>query len=104
MTQAPPLHTPESFARALVGLIEQVDGQERGADLDRVYKHVMGSPGEVSRLASLLFVLDEDYRRLLEDHVGAYRRWLAKKEQPAGDDDIFSVMIATYRTHRGIEG
>ena len=95
-------HTRDSFERAIAALIDKADAQERGADLDRIQTHIEQGPAEVSTLARLLFVLDDDFRPLVEQHIESYRRWLARKGDPASDDDIFGVMFAVYCKKRGL--
>lgn len=99
MTQAP-FHNQESFERAIAALIDRADEAHRGEDLDRVYQHVVNSPTEVSRLASAMYVLDEDYRALVVQAIDAYRRWLNMKGRPADDDAIFEVIRAIYEKKR----
>lgn len=96
-------HTQESFERALAALIDKADAQARGADLDRIRTHIEAGPAEVSPLARLLFVLDEDFRTLVEQHIESYRRWLTRKGQPAADADIFAVMLSVYQRKRGLD-
>ncbi len=101
MTQAP-FHTQESFERAIAALIDKADTQSRGGDLDRIRDHVANGPAEVSPLARLLFVLDDDFRPLVEQQIDAYRRWLVRKERPADDADIMQIMMKVYLQKRGL--
>lgn len=98
-----PYRNRETFERAIEILIEKADEQNRGADLDRVYAHVRNKPPEVGTLAGLMFVLDDDFRAKVSHEVEAFRRWLVRKDQPATDDDIASVMEAVYRRKRGLD-
>jgi uncharacterized NAD(P)/FAD-binding protein YdhS len=88
----------EGFERALAALIERADSLGRGADLDRVAERLNGekTPREVSRLAALSFMLDQEFVLPLQEAVEAYKRWLEKKGEPAGDDEVFAVMRAVY--------
>lgn len=101
MTQAP-FHNQESFERAIAALIDRADAQRRGEDLDRLVQHVMNSPGEVSDLASLLFMMDEDYRPLLTQAIDAYRRWLKTKGRDTDDDAITDALKRIYKEKRGL--
>lgn len=101
MAQAP-FHNQESFERAIIALIDQVDAQNRGSDLDRVYQHLQNSPDEVSNLAKIIFMLDDDYRPLVTQAVDAYRRWLKTKGRDTDDQSIAAVILDTYRSKRGI--
>jgi len=98
-----PYRNKESFQRAIETLIDQADRQNRGEDLDRVYGHMRNKPQEVGSLASLMFLLDDDYRALVAYEVEAFRRWLSQKNQPTDDEDIAGVMDAVYRTKRGLD-
>ena len=101
MTQAA-FHNQESFERAIGVLIEQADAQNRGQDVDRVYKHFSNRPAGVSDLASLLFVIDEDFRPQVTQAVEAYRRFLKTKGRPAEDKDIAEAILRVYKAKRGL--
>lgn len=100
MTQAP-FHTRETFERVIAGMIAEADSKNRGDDLDRVVQHVLASPAEVSNLAAIAFMLDEEFRGPFQHEIEAYRRWLKKKELPSDDHAIFDVLIEIYRAKRG---
>lgn len=95
-----PYHNKESFARAMARLMARADSEGRGEDLDRVVTHLNRKPREVSALASLMMLLDEDYRLLVHDEIEAFRRWGKQKGQTLHDDEIFAVMMAIYEVHR----
>jgi hypothetical protein len=95
-----PYHNRESFIRAVDRMLARADCEGRGEDLDRVVAHVVRKPREVSSLASLMLLLDEDYRLLLQDEIDAFRRWGKQKGQHLSDDDIFAVMMTTYEGRR----
>ena len=98
-----PYRNRESFERAVEALIDKADEQNRGADLDRVYQHVRNKPPEIGVLASVMFVLDDDFRALVSHEVEAFRRWLGQKGQPTEDDDIAAVLETVYRRKRGLD-
>lgn len=98
-----PYHNEETFERAIAALIDKTDAANRGDDLDRLAKHVSSSPAQVSSLASLMFMIDEDFRPLLEQEVEAYRRWLKRKDRPHDDKTVYEAVIASYRQKRGIK-
>ncbi len=102
MTQAP-FHNQESFERTVEQLMDRADEQKRGEDLDKLYRYVIDSPEEVSDLASFFFMLDEDFRALVQEAVNAYRRWLKAKGRPASDQDIAEVLLRIYRTKRNLK-
>ena len=101
MTKAP-YHNQESFERAVGGLVDKADAQNRGADLDRVYRYVVNRPAEVNKLATIMFTLDDDFRPLVTQAIDAHRRWLQQKGRPSGDDDIAATMLRVYQRKRGI--
>jgi hypothetical protein len=98
-----PFHNEESFERAIAALIDKTDAANRGDDLDRLANHVLTSTPEVSKLASLMFMIDEDFRPMVEQEVEAYRRWLKKKGKPSDDQSIYDALMAAYRRKRGIK-
>ena len=98
-----PYRNKESFERAIEALIDKADAQNRGADLDRMVDHLRHKPAEIGTLASLMFLLDDDFRPLGAHEVDAFRRWLGQKKQPSSDEDIASVVNAVYRRKRGLD-
>jgi len=96
-----PFHNLEQFEKAIERLIEQADAQNRGADLDRLVSHLQRSPADVSRLASLLMMVDDDFRSPLKADVDAFRRFHRQKKREASDDEILKVMMKVYATKRG---
>jgi predicted HTH transcriptional regulator len=98
-----PYRNLESFERAIENLIEKADSQNRGADLDRVYGHLRHKPAEMGTLATLMFLLDDDFRALIAHEVEAFRRWLVQKGQPTSDEDIARVLETVYRRRRELD-
>ncbi len=96
-----PFHNRANFLRAISNLIARADAQNRGDDLDRLVQHVIDGPQEVSGLARFLYLVDEDYRSVLEAEIDAYRRWLKKKDGSADDQEVLKALLEAYRTHRG---
>jgi hypothetical protein len=92
----------EGFEHAVAALITRADSLGRGADLDRVALRLNAdkTPREVSRLAALGFMLDQEFMLSLQESVDAYKRWLEKKGESATDDDVFAVMKAVYMKAR----
>ena len=101
MTQAP-YHNRAQFERAVERLIGETDRQNRGQDLDRMVQHLQKSPGDVSRLASLLMMVDDDFRADIKAEVDAYRRFEEQKGRDGGDDAILVVMEQVYRRVRAL--
>jgi len=99
MSQAP-FHTRTQFEKAVERLIEQAVAQNRGDDLDRLVGHLQSSPPDVSRLASLLMMIDEDYRPQLKADVEAYRRFVKQKGRDATDEEIVQVLVGVYNAAR----
>ncbi len=91
-----PYHTPERFLSAVRLLLEKAEKEGRATDLDRVVKHLDSTPKAVNPLASLMMLLDEDWRIALRDEIEAYRRWGKQKEQPVTDDTILASMRGVY--------
>lgn len=98
---APALLNLEGFKRAIGSLIDEAYAKGRGSDLERVVKHAEStSPEEVSRLAALMYLVDEEYLHPLREAVEAYRRWADKKDQPTDDDQILAVMREVYQARK----
>ena len=100
MSQAP-YHNQEQFERAVARLIEHADAQNRGGDLDRVVAHLQKAPEGVSRLGSLMALIDDDFRAELKQHIDAYRRFAQQKGKGAGDEELVDLMLKVYRGVRG---
>jgi hypothetical protein len=92
-------HNDVQFDRAIGRLIERARAQGRGDDLDRMIAHLEAAPTNVSRLASLLLLVDEDFRGPLKAEVDAYRRFCAQKGRVVADDEVVSRMLDVYRHH-----
>jgi hypothetical protein len=96
-TMAAALLTREGFEHAIEALIARADGLGRGADLDRVASRLgVKTPKEVSHLAALNFMLDQEFLLPLQEAVEAYRRWLEKKGEPTSDEQIMLVLRDVY--------
>lgn len=95
-----PFHNQQQFEKAIERTIATADKQNRGQDLDKVVAHLQKAPADVSRLASLLMLVDDDFRPDLKSHVDAYRRFCAQKEREVSDDEILDVMLAVYKRCR----
>jgi hypothetical protein len=100
MTAAAPFQNRTQFEKAIEKLIERADEQNRGTDLDRVAGHVQRSPSGVSRLTSLLMLVDDDFRGDLKAQIDAYRRFTREKGREADDDELVAVMEEIYRRIR----
>jgi len=100
MTTAAPFQNLSQFEKAIEKLIARADDQNRGGDLDRVAEHLRRTPESVSRLTSLLMLVDEDFRGDLKSNVDAYRRFTREKGREAGDDELLAVMEGIYRRMR----
>lgn len=94
---APALLNLEGFKRSVGSLIDEAYASGRGSDLERIVEHAEStSPEEVSRLAALMYLVDEEYLHPLQEAVEAYRRWAEKKGSPVDDDQILGVMREVY--------
>lgn len=93
-----PYHNRDRFVQAVVQLLTKADQEARTDDLARVVSHIEGSPSELSRLGGLMMLLDENWRHDLRDHIDAYRRWRRQKGQSDTDDDVFELMLQTYKS------
>lgn len=97
------LLNPEGFRRRIATLIEEAVGQGRGDDLDRIAAHVRSAsaPGAVSRLAALMYLLDQEYVLPVQEALDAHRRWHEmKKGAPVDDDALLQVMFEVYTSTR----
>ena len=95
-----PFHTKNNFLRAVSNLIAKADSQNRGDDLDRLIEHVLDGPKEVSGLARFIYLMDDDFRGLLEGEIDGYRRWLKKKNLNSDDQEILKVLLEAYNQQR----
>lgn len=100
MTSSAPFHNRTQFEKAIEKLIARADEQNRGTDLDRAVGHLRRAPTDVSRLTSLLMLVDDDYRGDLKSHIDAYRRFTKQKGREADDDELLEVMEEIYRRTR----
>lgn len=97
------LLNPEGFRRRIATLIEESIKRGRGEDLDRIASHVRSSqpPGEVSRLAALMYLVDQEFLLPLQEAIDAHRRWHEmKKGAPVGDDALLETMYEVYESTR----
>lgn len=90
------IHNRVQFERAVERLILAADQASRGPDLDRAVAHIDSRPSDVSRLAALLLVIDDDVRPELSTAIEAFRRFRAQQEDPVSDDGVLEVMQAVY--------
>src|SRR5690606_38840571 len=92
----------EGFKRAIGALIDQAYQAGRGADLERIVEHAdKTSPDEVSRLAALMYLVDQEYLHPLQDAIEAYRRYNEKKDIAIVDDAILEVMREVWLARKG---
>ena len=96
-----PFHNRIQFERSIESLIEKVEKQNRGEDLDRLVGHIDSSPSDVSKLASLMMLIDDDFRPRLKADIDAYRRFEKQKGRDLGDDEIYEVLHDVYQRVRG---
>lgn len=96
-----PVQNRTQFERAVERLIRAADRANRGADLDRVVRHLDSAPDGVSHLAGLMAMIDEDVRPELSGAIDAFRRFRERQGAPADDDTILAVLGAVYRRVRG---
>ena len=95
------LATRAQFKKAIGKLIDDAVAQNRGEDLDRLVRHLERTPEDVSRLANLLLLVDDDARPALKSQIDAFRRFSGQKGHPSDDDDILEVLVEVYRARRG---
>lgn len=77
-------------------MIAQARTQNRGADLEKLVRHLQSVPDSVSRLASLLMLIDEDFRGPLKAEIDAYRRFGRQKSREITDDEVLDAMLAVF--------
>lgn len=90
------VHNRVQFERAIERLILSADQANRGDDLDRIVGHLAKGVSGVTRLASLLMLVDEDVRPELSAAVGAFRRFRSQQGDAIDDDGVFNVMRGVY--------
>lgn len=90
------IHNRVQFERAIERLILAADQSKRGDDLDRVVGHLTEPPADVSRLAALLMLVDEDVRPELSAAISAFRRFRDQQGDTTSDDDVFGIMRDVY--------
>ena len=95
------LATRAQFKKAIGKLIDDAVAQNRGDDLDRLVRHLERTPEDVSRLANLLLLVDDDARPALKSQIDAFRRFSGQKGHPSDDDAILEVLVEVYRARRG---
>ena len=94
------VHNKGQFERVVERLILAADQANRGADLDRAVTHIDARPPDVSRLAALLLVIDDDVRPELSGAIDAFRRFRDQKNDSVDDDGVLMVMHGVYRRLR----
>lgn len=89
---------PESFARTLESMVEEAHKRGRGDDLARIVQRVLDGthPKEVTPLAALMFMVDQEFLHPLQEAIDALRRWHKKKGTPITDDEVFASMMEIY--------
>ena len=94
--------TKDAFERAIGAIIDEADRLGRASDLDRVVRHMepADKPSELSRLAALMYLLDEEYRLRVREAADAFRRWGEMKGETPSDDEILDIMKAVYLSRR----
>lgn len=89
------------FKAKIRGMVDMIEEQGRGADLDTVVSYTIDPHGDVSRLAALFWTVDEEFRKPLRDLVDGFKRDAAQHATTPPDDVIYEVMLSTYRDLRG---
>lgn len=87
------------FEHAIEELIQRAVAQNRGADLTNLISNLKNRPENMSKLSSLMFMIDEDYRTELNNDIHAFQRFSAKKGKALSDDDVFEVLLTVYKRH-----
>lgn len=100
MASEAPFQSRVQFERAIAKLIDDAKRQNRADDLDRLVKHLERTPEDVSKLASLLLMVDDDVRPNLKSSIDAYRRFSSQKGREANDEEILEVLRAVYDRER----
>ena len=95
-----PFQSRAQFERAVARLIDDAKRQNRADDLDRLVAHLERTPEDVSKLASLLLLVDDDVRPELKQSIDAYRRFVSQKGRPIDDETILAVLREVYERER----
>jgi hypothetical protein len=95
-----PFQSRTQFEKAVTRLIADAKAQNRADDLDRLVAHLERTPADVSKLASLLLLVDDDVRPELKQSIDAYRRFVHQKGRPIDDDAILAVLREVYERER----
>jgi hypothetical protein len=95
------IHNRVQFERVIERLILSADQSNRGGDLDRAVAHTESRPVDVSRLAALLMVIDDDVLPDLSAAIDAFRRFRTQQGEPLDDDGVIDVMQSVYGRLRG---
>lgn len=95
-----PFQSRTQFEKAVARLIADAKAQNRADDLDRLVAHLERTPADVSKLASLLLLVDDDVRPELKQSIDAYRRFIHQKGRPIDDDAILAVLREVYERER----
>ena len=88
----------ESFRLKIRTFINQADERGRGDDLDRIAAHVEKAehPDEVTKLAAITYLVDQEFLLPLQEAIDAHRRWRESKGEPISDDEIYTLMRQVY--------
>lgn len=90
-----------AFQAKILKMVEMLDEQGRGGDLDKVVSYTIDPHGDVSRLAALFWTVDEEFRKPLRDLVEEFRSETAQFGATPSEEVIYEVMLAAYRKARG---
>ena len=102
------LLSKEGFERAILSMIEEARAAGRGDDLAKIARHLDArrtsgeAQGPVNQLAALMFLIDEEYRLPLQKTIDAFRRWRDRKDDPVGDEEVFTLLEGFYQ--RALKG
>ena len=97
------LLNPEAFRQKIKALLAEAEASGRSEDVDRVVAHIDSSaaPDELSPLAKLMFVIDQEYQLPLQEALDGYRRWYEKKHGgSAPEAEIVAMMREVYDAAR----
>lgn len=90
----------DEFRKNIVKMIERLDEQGRGQDLDKVVSYTIEPHGDVSRLAALFWTVDEEFRKPLRDLVDGFRGAVSQLGSTPSDEKIYEILLQTYRDAR----
>jgi hypothetical protein len=90
----------DDFRQKVVEMIQNLDEQGRGQDLDKVVSYTLDPHGDVSRLAALFWTIDEEFRKPLRDLVDGFRSGVSQLGSTPSDEKIYEILLQTYRDVR----